>query len=112
MLGYIKVKGNKCLTLTKGNPLSIAPCPSFSKEIKVGNKFAWFHDSRSSAIWAYGGDETADESKGLTFAAANLQTNGKTLKGVPIHDDSLQNIFLGLGYVSLGNAGHNPTGCQ
>ncbi|KAJ2958246.1 hypothetical protein NQZ79_g6161 [Umbelopsis isabellina] len=111
-LGYVKVSGNKCLSLTKGNALSIDNCPSFSEEIKVGNKFAWFHDTRNSAIWAYGGDENAEESKGLTFDAANLQTNGKTLKGTAMHSNSLDNVFIGLGFVGLGGTGKDPTGCQ
>ncbi|KAI9282150.1 hypothetical protein BC943DRAFT_329288 [Umbelopsis sp. AD052] len=110
-LGYIKVKGNKCLSLTKGNPLKLASCPSFDKEIKVGNKFAWFHDKRNSAIWAYGGDADADEAKGISFAANNLQTNGKTLKGVSMHENSLDNVFMGLGHVNLGGTGKTPTGC-
>lgn len=111
-LGYVKVAGNKCLSLTKGNPLTIENCPSFSEEIKVGNKFAWFHDTRNSAIWAYGGDADAEESKGLTFDASNLQTNGKTLKGTPLHSNSLDNVFIGLGYVGLGGTGKGTTGCQ
>ncbi|CAM0142201.1 hypothetical protein VKS41_007673 [Umbelopsis sp. WA50703] len=111
-MGYIKVTGGKCLSLTKGNALSIATCPSFSKEIKVGNKFAWFHDSRSSAFWAYGGDATADESLGVMPAATNLQTNGKALKGIALKSNSLNNIFIGLGHVNLGDTGKEPTGCQ
>jgi hypothetical protein len=111
VVGYVKVKGNKCLTLTKGNPLKIAPCPSFDKEIKVGNKFAWFHDKRNSDLWAYGGDEAAAEDSGLTLAATNLQTNGKTLKGIAMHDNSLKNIFIGLGYTGMGGTAKSPTGC-
>ncbi|KAG2171414.1 hypothetical protein INT43_009075 [Umbelopsis isabellina] len=110
-LGYIKV-GKKCLTLTKGHPLSLAACPSFTEEVKVGNKFAWFHDSRSSACWAYGGDADADEDKGLTLAVQNLQTKGKTLNGVVIPDDLDKKAFIGLGSVNIGNAGHTPTGCK
>ncbi|KAI8077672.1 uncharacterized protein BX664DRAFT_343189 [Halteromyces radiatus] len=112
-MGYVKINGgNNCLSLTKGNALTAAPCPSFNDEIKVGNKFAWFHDKRNSAIWAYGGDANATESNGLTFDATNLQTTGKTLTGIGMNDDPLNNVFIGLGHVSLGHASKNPTGCQ
>ncbi|CAM0139930.1 unnamed protein product, partial [Umbelopsis sp. WA50703] len=77
---YIKVTGGKCLSLSKGNALSIAKFPSFSKEIKLGNEFSWFHDTRSSAFWAYFGDASSIEDLGVMPAAANLQTNGKTLE--------------------------------
>ncbi|KAJ2964582.1 hypothetical protein NQZ79_g572 [Umbelopsis isabellina] len=111
-MGYVKIDGNKCLSLTKGNALSFENCPSFSKEIKVGNKFAWFHDTRSSAIYAYGGDANAEETNGLTLEAGNLQTNGKTLTGIAFHSNSLENVFIGLGYVGLGDVSIPPTGCQ
>ncbi|ORZ11456.1 hypothetical protein BCR42DRAFT_493997 [Absidia repens] len=110
-MGYIKV-GNQCLTITKGNPLSLDTCPSFDEEIKAGNKFAWFHDHRNSAIWAYGGDANAVEHNGVNFATANLQTKGKTLKGTSMREDPLKNTFLGLGHVSLGHAAHSPRGCE
>jgi hypothetical protein len=111
-IGYVKVDGNKCLSLTKGNALKIADCPSFNKEIKAGNKFAWFHDSRNSAIWAYGGDADALENNGLTFASTNLQTTGKNLKGISMKDNDLANVFIGLGYVGLGDTSKAPTGCK
>ncbi|KAI8329644.1 hypothetical protein BC941DRAFT_194600 [Chlamydoabsidia padenii] len=111
-MGYVKINDKNCLTLTKGSPLSSAPCPSFSEEIKAGNKFAWFHDKRNSAIWAYGGDADAEESNGLNFDITNFQTTGKTVNGIPFHDDVLENTFLSLGYISLGHSGKRPTGCQ
>ncbi|KAF9209340.1 hypothetical protein BGZ49_005034 [Haplosporangium sp. Z 27] len=112
-LGYIKITGTKdCLSLTKGNALAAKPCPSLTKEIKVGNEFAWFKDKRNSAMWAYGGDANADEGNGLTFDATNLQTNGKKLTGVPMHDEPLNNVFLSLNFVGLGGTGKGPTGCQ
>ncbi|KAG2178765.1 hypothetical protein INT43_001611 [Umbelopsis isabellina] len=111
-MGYVQIDGNKCLSLIKGSALSIDNCPSFSEEIKVGNKFAWFHDTRNSAIWAYGGDANAEEHNGVYFDAANLQTNGKTLKGTSVHSNSLENVFIGLGYVGLGGTGKGTTGCQ
>ncbi|CAO3588374.1 unnamed protein product [Absidia cylindrospora] len=110
-LGYIKV-GDQCLTITKGNPLSLATCPSFDEEIKVGNKFAWFHDHRNSATWAYGGDADALEANGVNFAVTNLHTTGKTLEGTGMREDPLGNTFLGIGHVSLGHAAHSPKGCE
>lgn len=111
VVGYIKVKGNKCLSLTKGNPLSAKACPSFSEEIKAGNQFAWFHDKRNSAIWAYGGDKDAVEHNGVIFDTANFQTNGKTLSGVGLHDDPVENTFMGINHISLGHGAHGPRGC-
>jgi len=111
--GYIKVTGTKnCLSLTKGNALTAKPCPSFTEEIKVGNQFAWFSDKRSSSMWAYGGDADADESKGINLDATNLQTDGKTLTGVPLHDDDLVDVFVSIGFVGMGDTGKPPTGCQ
>ena len=109
-LGYIKV-GSKCLSLTNGNALTLGVCPSFKEEIKAGNKFAWFHDVRNSAYWAYGGDADAIENNGLTLDGTNLQTTGKTLTGTNFHEDSTENLFLGLGYIALGHTGKHPTGC-
>ncbi|KAJ2955125.1 hypothetical protein NQZ79_g8829 [Umbelopsis isabellina] len=96
----------------KGSPLSLAACPSFIEEVRAGNKFGWFHNSRSRACWAYGGDADADEDKGITLAFENLQSNRKTLKGVVIPDDLYKKAFIGLGSVNIGNAGHTPTGCK
>ena len=111
--GYIKVEGtNNCLSLVKGQPLAAKPCPSFSEEIKVGNKFAWYHDSRGSAMWAYSGSADGDQDNGIIFGSANLQSTDKTLDGVNINNDSEQNVFLSLGYVGLGDTGKSPTGCQ
>ncbi|ORZ11474.1 hypothetical protein BCR42DRAFT_421198 [Absidia repens] len=110
-MGYIKV-GEQCLSLTKGNALKLDTCPSFDEQIKVGNKFAWFHDKRNSAIWAYGGDADAIENNGINFSRDNLQSTGKTLNGIGMQDDSETNTFMGLGHVSLGHGAHGPTGCQ
>ncbi|CAO3588373.1 unnamed protein product [Absidia cylindrospora] len=111
-MGYIKVGDDQCLTITKGTPLSLSACPSFDEEIKAGNRFAWFHDKRNSAIWAYGGDANAVENNGVNFAATNLQTTGKTLEGTAMREDPLGNTFLGLGHVSLGHGSHSPKGCE
>jgi hypothetical protein len=111
LLGYIKV-GRKCLTLTKGNAITVGTCPPFNEEIKAGNKFAWFHDKRNSAIWAYAGDKDAIENNGLDFDSTNLQTKGKTLTATSFRDDSTENTFLGLGHVNLGHTGKSPKGCE
>ncbi|KAI8889947.1 hypothetical protein K501DRAFT_169626, partial [Backusella circina FSU 941] len=111
-MGYIKVNDNDCLTLTEGSALSAATCPSFTEEIKVGNKFAWFKDKRNSAMWAYGGDANAIENYGYNLDATNLQTTDQTLNGIAMNTDALQNVFIGLGYVSLGHGGKRPTGCE
>jgi hypothetical protein len=111
-MGYIKVSDTDCLSLTAGSALSAATCPSFTEQIKVGNKFAWFKDKRNSAIWAYGGDANAIENNGYSLDATNLQTTDKTLNGVAMNSDALQNVFLGLDYVGLGHASHRPTGCE
>ncbi|ORX58243.1 hypothetical protein DM01DRAFT_1381857 [Hesseltinella vesiculosa] len=111
-MGYIKVQGtNNCLSLTNGNPMTAEACPSYTEQIKEGNKFAWFHDIRNSAYWAYAGDAAGDENNGIGFDATNLQTKGKTLSGVNMHDNPLDNVFLGLGYIALGHTGKGPTGC-
>ncbi|KAJ2955030.1 hypothetical protein NQZ79_g8895 [Umbelopsis isabellina] len=110
LIGYIKV-GNKCLQLSEGKPLSLATCPSFKKEIKTGNKFAWFHDTRGSGVWAYGGNPDAESDTGIALDTSNLQSNGKTLKGVAIGKPN-KTGFIGLGHVNLGNVGAQPTGCQ
>ncbi|KAG0049272.1 hypothetical protein BGZ83_005913 [Gryganskiella cystojenkinii] len=112
-MGYIKIVGtDNCLSLTKGHVLTAEPCPSFTEEIKAGNKFAWFKDKRNSAMWAYGGDANALENNGLNFDATNLHTDGKTLTGVPFHDDVLTNVFVSIGFVGLGHTGKSPTGCE
>lgn len=111
--GYIKVTGtDDCLSLTKDHALTAEPCPSFTEEIKAGNKFAWFKDKRNSAMWAYGGDADAKESNGLNFDATNLQTDGKTLTGLPFHENPLDNVFISIEYVGLGHTSKSPTGCE
>ncbi|KAI8074110.1 hypothetical protein BC940DRAFT_329652 [Gongronella butleri] len=112
-MGYIKIKGtNNCLSLTENKALVAKKCPSFSQEIKKGNKFAWFKDKRNSAMWAYGGDKDAIENNGIGFDGVYLQTKGKPLNGVKMNSDPLDNVFLGLGHVSLGHSGHGPQGCE
>ncbi|KAI8877915.1 hypothetical protein K501DRAFT_197131, partial [Backusella circina FSU 941] len=111
-MGYIKINDKECLTLTEGKALSAEACPSFTRNITVGNKFAWFKDKRNSALWAYGGDADADEGAGLGFAATNLQTKGKTLKGVVMKSNPEKNVFLGLDFVALGDTAKHPTGCK
>ncbi|CAO3588358.1 unnamed protein product [Absidia cylindrospora] len=110
-MGYIKV-GDQCLTITKGSPLALGTCPSFDEEIKVGNKFAWFHDKRNSAIWAYAGDADADENNGVNFASDNLQSTGKSLNGIGMQEDTDTNTFMGINHVSLGHAAKKPKGCE
>jgi hypothetical protein len=101
-IAYIKVTGGKCLSLSKGNALSIAKCPSFSKKIKFGNEVSWFHDTRSSAFWAYFGDASAIEDLGVLLAAANLQTDGKTLEGGALKSNSQKISSLALDMLTWG----------
>lgn len=110
IVGYVQV-GKKCLQLSEGKPLSLVTCPSFKKEIKAGNEFAWYHDTRGSGVWAYGGERNAKSGSGIALDTSNLQSNGKTLKGVKIGKAN-KTGFIGLGHVNLGNVGAEPTGCQ
>ncbi|KAG2180798.1 hypothetical protein INT43_008377 [Umbelopsis isabellina] len=109
-MGYVQV-GDKCLQLSEDKPLSLTTCPSFKKEIKAGNKFAWLHDTRGSGVWAYGGNPNAENDRGIALDTSNLQSNGETLKGVRIGKAN-KTGFIGLGHVNLGNNGATPTGCQ
>ncbi|KAG2183103.1 hypothetical protein INT44_006084 [Umbelopsis vinacea] len=111
LMGYISTEGNKCLTLIRGNPLKFAACPSFNTPIKTGNRFAWFHDKRSGAIWAYGGDAKGAEARGISFLATTLQTTGKNVVGTTMHKDPVQDVYLGLGRVNFGDSAQSPAGC-
>ncbi|KAI8074141.1 hypothetical protein BC940DRAFT_329676 [Gongronella butleri] len=112
-MGYVRINGtNKCLSLTKEHGLTAEDCPPLTVEIKVGNKFAWYRDKRGSSMWAYSGDAEADLDKGIIVAGSNLQTTGKALAYSELHDNTEQNVFIGIGGVNMGDTGKSPTGCQ
>ncbi|KAG2183102.1 hypothetical protein INT44_006083 [Umbelopsis vinacea] len=110
-MGYISIEGNKCLTLVRGASLRVAACPPFDTAIKARNRYTWFHDKRSGAIWAYGLDAKADKTKGVSFISTNLITDGKNLVGTSMNKNSTQDVYMGLGRVNFGDSAESPTGC-